>query len=186
MFVCWKDIVVCGGRGDGNRIDSGQCRRSADTTDINAADISTANGAPAACSKPPGSAVPASAGDDEVHSLGAFALLVRLDIERDALPLGQRLQSRPLDGGDVHKHVASAIVRLDEAVAALRVEELDRTCHGHRETPFPVVAPPSAPAARRLGRTFTNGGKQMAFWASVTPPAPTGGGTSKPARIEIG
>src|SRR5712691_3892502 len=101
-----------------------------------------------------------SAGDDEVDGLRAFALLVGLDVEGDALPLGQRLEAGALDGGDVHEHVASAVVRLDEAVAALGVEELDRTCHGHRETPFPVVAPPPAPTARRLGRTFANGERE--------------------------
>src|SRR5262249_48404513 len=126
-------------------------------------------------------AVARSAGDDEVDGLRTLALFIGLDVEGEALPLAQRFEPGPLDGGDVHEHVAAAIVRLDEAVAALGVEELDRTCHGHRETPFPVVAPPPAPTARRLGRTFTNG-ESSGLTASLTPPAPTGGGTSKPAR----
>src|SRR5207253_3511412 len=112
-----------------------------------------------------------STGDDEVDGLRTLALLVGLDVEGDALPLGQRLEPGALDGGDVHEDVAAAVVRLDEAVAALGVEELDRTCHGHRETPFPVVAPPPTPTARRLGRTFTNG-ESSGLTASVTPPGP--------------
>ena len=72
-------------------------------------------------------------------------------------PSFRDLRPGPLDGGDVHEDVASSVIRLDETVAALGIEEFDRTCHGHRETPFPVVAPPSAPAARRLGRTFAIG-----------------------------
>src|ERR1700730_8733215 len=112
-----------------------------------------------------------STGDDQVDGLRTLALLIGLDVDRDALPLGQRLEPGALDGGDVHEDVAAAVVRLDEAVAALGVEELDRTCHGHRETPFPVVAPPPTPTARRLGRTFTNG-ESSGLTASVTPPGP--------------
>src|SRR5262249_15831019 len=37
--------------------------------------------------------------------------------------------------------------------------------------PFPVVAPPPTPMARRLGRTFTNG-ESSGLTASVTPPGP--------------
>src|SRR5258706_47571 len=122
-----------------------------------------------------------SAGDDEVDGFRALALLVGLDVEGEALPLAQRFEPGLLDRGDVHEHVAATVVGLDEAVAALGVEKLDRTCHGHRETPFPVVAPPPTRTARRLGRTFSNG-ESSGLTASVTPPAPTGGGTSKPAR----
>src|SRR5947209_11374542 len=86
-------------------------------------------------------AVPAfaarSAADDQIYRFGALALLVRLDVEADALPLVERFQARTLDRGDVHEHVATAVVRLDETVAALAVEEVDRTAHGHREAPFP-------------------------------------------------
>src|ERR1700742_4475229 len=73
----------------------------------------------------------------QVDRLGALALLVRFDLEIDALSFGQILQPRPLDRGDVHEHVAPAVVRLDEAVATFSVEELDRTSHGHRDTPPP-------------------------------------------------
>src|SRR5882724_5429593 len=98
--------------------------------------------------------------DDEIDGFRALALLVGLDVEGDALSLVQRLEPGALDGGDVHENVAPTVVRFDEAVAALGVEEFDDTCHGHRETPFPVVAPPPAPTARRLSRTFTLGGRQ--------------------------
>src|SRR5262245_14882301 len=37
--------------------------------------------------------------------------------------------------------------------------------------PFPAVAPPPTPMARRLGRTFTNG-ESSGLTASVTPPGP--------------
>src|SRR5262245_32937172 len=98
-----------------------------------------------------------SAGDDEVDGLRAFAFLVGLDIERDALSFGQRLEPGTLDGGDVHEHIAPAVVRLDEAVAALCIEELDRTCHRHWDTPNPMVVPPPALTARRRGWTFITG-----------------------------
>src|SRR5262249_22235538 len=81
----------------------------------------------------------------------AFALLVGLDVEGDTLPLGQRLEPGAFDGGDVHEDVTASVVRLDEAVAALGIEEFDRTCHGHRETPFPrgcSAADPHGTAAR--------------------------------------
>src|SRR5690349_12750061 len=86
--------------------------------------------------------------DHQVDRLGAFALLVRLNLEGDALSFGQILQSRPFDRGDVHEHIASAIVRLDEAVAAFSIEELDRPSHGHRETP-----PPQCSTAARTSRS---------------------------------
>src|SRR6476620_129789 len=75
-----------------------------------------------------------SASDDQIHSLWTFALLVGLDFKLNSLSFGQRLQSSVLDGGDVHEDIASAIVRLDEAVPALAIEELDRTTHGHLQT----------------------------------------------------
>src|ERR1051326_4995440 len=86
-----------------------------------------------------------SAADDQIHRLWALALLVGLDVEADALALVERFQARALDGRDVHEHVAPPIVRLDEAVAALAVEELDRIGHCHREAPFPNVASPPGP-----------------------------------------
>src|SRR5262245_10418487 len=91
----------------------------------------------------------ALAGDDKVDRFRSLALLVRLDVEGNTLPLVQSLQPCPLDGRDVNEHVASTIVRFDEAVSTLCIEELNGTCHGHRETPFPRWLPPPAPTARR-------------------------------------
>src|SRR6185295_1563800 len=93
-----------------------------------------------------------SASDDQVHSLWAFALLVGLDLKLNSLSFGQRLQSGVLDSGDVHEDIAPAIVRLDEAVPALAVEELDRTTHGHcRLLPPVVMLRHRSPTARQLG-----------------------------------
>src|SRR5215213_9658655 len=97
-----------------------------------------------------------SAGDDKVHGLWPLALLVGLDFKLDSLSFIERLQSSLLDRGDVHEHIASAIVRFDKAVAAFTVEELDRTAHGHRKLPPPAKAPPPTHTVRRLGRTFTS------------------------------
>src|SRR5882724_9349327 len=120
--------------------------------------------------------------DDEIDGFRALALLVGLDVEGDALSLVQRLEPGALDGGDVHEDIAPAVVRFDEAVAAFGVEELDDTCHGHRETPFPVVCSAAGPHGATAQPDIHKRGKQRPKMASVTPPAPTGGGTSKPAR----
>src|SRR5262249_61533759 len=64
-----------------------------------------------------------SAGDDEGDGLRTLALLVGLDVEGDALPLGQRLEAGALDSGDVHEDVPASGVPLDEAVAALGIQE---------------------------------------------------------------
>src|SRR5271156_1902746 len=81
-----------------------------------------------------------SSGDDEIDRFRALTLLVGLDIEADALTLDQRFQPRTFNSGDVHEHVAAAVVGLDETVAAFAVEELDRTTHCHRVTPSPADA----------------------------------------------
>src|SRR5712671_1628598 len=87
----------------------------------------------------------------QVDRLGAFALLVRFDLECDALSFGQVLQPGSLHRGDVDKHIAAAVIGLDEAIATFSIEELDRTSHGHRETP-PRTAPPLR-ALKRIGPT---------------------------------
>src|SRR5262249_49654140 len=76
-----------------------------------------------------------SAGDDEIDSLRPLARLVGLGVGADALTLRGCLQPGALARRDVHEDVATAVVRLDEAVAALAIEELDRTGLCHRETP---------------------------------------------------
>src|SRR5437879_2517627 len=108
---------------------------------------------PAELSQPrPRSASSASVSsrNHQVDRLGALALLVRFDLERNALSLCQILQSGPLDGGDVNEHIAATVIGLDEAVAALSIEELDRTSHGHRETPPPYCS--AATPNMRIGR----------------------------------
>jgi hypothetical protein len=52
----------------------------------------------------------------------------------------------------MNEDIAAAIVRLDEAVAALTVEELNRSRHGHGQTPLPLLR--RRAAARRLDQTF--------------------------------
>src|SRR4051812_25652376 len=91
---------------------------------------------PAAEMRPPSSGL-CLRRQHQVHGFRALALLVRLDLETDTLSFGQILQARALHRRDVHEHVASTVVRLDEAVAALTIEELDCPSHGHRETPPP-------------------------------------------------
>src|SRR3954453_3470326 len=78
----------------------------------------------------------------QIDRLGAFALLVRLYLEGDALSLHQVFQSGALHRGDVDEHIAAAVVGLDEAVAALPIEEFDCPGHGHRENSSPRIAPP--------------------------------------------
>lgn len=42
---------------------------------------------------------------------------VALKIEIDLLPLSQRAHTGPLNGADMHKHIAAAIIGLDKAEA---------------------------------------------------------------------
>src|SRR5882757_1607122 len=112
-----------------------------------------------------------SAGDDQIHRLRAFALLVGLDFELNPLSFVERFQSGLLDRGDVHEHIASAIVRLDEAVATLAIEELDRTTVCHRQTPSPANASPPTPTDGGSAK-HSHRKKASALEASVTPPTP--------------
>src|SRR5665811_2273473 len=119
-------------------------------------------------------------GDDQVHGLRAFALLVRFNIEADALSLVQALESGLFHGGDVDEHIACAIVRLDEAVAALAIEKLHDSSLRHRETPLPALLR-RRPHAQRLGRTFTYGKASAANGLSHSAGLRnSGGGTSLP------
>src|SRR3569832_1532576 len=101
----------------------------------------------------------------EVDRLRPFALLVRRDVECDALSFGQILQPGALDGRNVNKHVAATVVRFDEAVAAFSVEELDRPSHGHRET-SPRIAPPLRPSCVSADRTFVADIFRRKLWPS--------------------
>src|SRR3984885_7126028 len=127
----------------------------------------------------------ALAGDDQIDRLRTLALLVRLDIEADALTFDQRLQPRTLDRGDVHKHIATAIVRFDETVSTLTVKKFDRTGHCHRATPSPWLLRRRPP--RRDGLAGHPHGARLRPHTrpqSLRRP-PTGGGTSKPATDKL-
>lgn len=67
----------------------------------------------------------------------AGGLLAALDddFETDFLTLDQRAHTCALYGRDVHKHVFRSIVRLNEAVALLRIEKFDSSDR-HQEFPF--------------------------------------------------
>jgi hypothetical protein len=55
----------------------------------------------------------------------------------------------------MHEHVAAAIVRLDETVAALAIEELHHTLLRHLETPTPQLA--AGPTLGGAAWTFREG-----------------------------
>src|SRR3569833_4141866 len=67
----------------------------------------------------------AASAHDEIDRLRTLTLLVGLDIESDALPFVEALAAGRLARRDMHEYVTSAVVRLDEAVTALTVAELD-------------------------------------------------------------
>ena len=50
-------------------------------------------------------------------------------------PSSRRVDAGALDRGDVHEHVLAAVIGLDEAVALLRVVELDGAALAHRKSP---------------------------------------------------
>src|SRR5580692_2790397 len=90
-----------------------------------------------------------------------------------------------LDGGDVHEHIASAVIRFDKSVSAFAVEEFDRTGHCHRENSYPVVVRRRPP--RHDGRAaIRNWNRRRPWMASVTlhslvwEAAPKGSRTSEP------
>jgi hypothetical protein len=87
----------------------------------------------------------------QIDRLGAFALLVRFNLERNTLSFGQILQSCPLHGRDVNEHIATAVIGFDKAIATFAIKELDRTSIGHREI-LPRIAP-SAARNSRIGST---------------------------------
>src|SRR5918997_424833 len=76
-----------------------------------------------------------SAGDHQVNSLGAFALLVRFNLKAEPLAFVQRFQPRTFDCGDVHEDVTPAVVRLHETIASFTVEKLHNARLRHREAP---------------------------------------------------
>src|SRR5215471_3667722 len=128
-------------------------------------------------------AVLVSTGDDQVYRLRPLAFLVGLDIERDALPLGQRLQSGALNGGDMHEYVPPAVIRLDETISALAIEEFDRTGHCHRENSYPRGCSAAVPPRHDSSAGHSHPGKASAQTGlGHSGGLSNGGRTSKPAR----
>ncbi len=58
---------------------------------------------------------------------GAFPALALLNVEGQLLPIRQSRHSRTRERGDMNEDVLGTIVRLNKAVALLRVEPLNRT-----------------------------------------------------------
>jgi hypothetical protein len=63
----------------------------------------------------------------------------------------------------VNEHIAAAVIGLDEAIASFSIEELDRTSHGHRETPPPYCC--AATPFQRIGLTGNPPSESLAIWA---------------------
>jgi hypothetical protein len=94
---------------------------------------------------------------------GAFLTL--LDLKLDALPFRQTAISIPLNGGEMHKHIAATIVAGDEPITLLIAEPLDGSGFNlaHLKTSFCLpdvvdVAPPALtknrPGLTSLGGTY--------------------------------
>src|SRR5262249_32250174 len=113
-----------------------------------------------------------STGDDQVHRLRPLAFLVGLNIERDALPLVQRLQPSALNSGDMHEYVPPAVIRLDETISAIAVEEFDLPGHCHRETSYPRGCSAAVPPRHDSSAGHSHPGESVGpKQASVTPAA---------------
>ena len=88
------------------------------------------------------------------------AQIVGLDLESHLLPLIQRLQAGSGDCGHVHEDVAPAVIRLDEAVTLVRIEEFHHTLLRHASRSDwagprarrRLRGPPAQTYARGLGR----------------------------------
>src|SRR3569833_2647671 len=93
----------------------------------------------------------AASAHDEIDRLGTLTLLVGLDIESDALPFVEALEAGRLDRRDMHEYVTSAVVRLDEAVTALTVEDLDHTKQHQQKTPTRTATGPTHGGGRGGG-----------------------------------
>src|ERR1700704_1808979 len=88
------------------------------------------------------------------------------------LPFIQRLKPGALDRGDVHENIARTIVWFDEAITTLGIEELDDTCHCHRELPGVPHRPPSRhDGAASKFRTMESLGPYRSLWHSAGTPS---------------
>src|SRR3954464_10211895 len=81
----------------------------------------------------------------------------------------------------MHEHIPAAIVRFDEAVTPLAIEELDRTTLRHREAPFPQCCPAAGPHGTAARPDIRSTGKASAPRRSHFRRPPEGGGTSEPS-----
>src|SRR5665213_374983 len=97
-----------------------------------------------------------SSAHDQIDRLGPFALLVGFDIEADLLAFIQALHSGCFDRGDVHEHIARAVVRFDETISSLRIKKLNDSSLRHRVFPPPHCST-TGPTHGGSARTFTNG-----------------------------
>jgi hypothetical protein len=66
----------------------------------------------------------------------------------------------------VNEHIAAAVIGLDKAIASFSIEELDRTSHGHRETPPPYCC--AATRFQRIGPTGNSPSESLAIGADQT------------------
>src|SRR4051794_32747332 len=88
----------------------------------------------------------------------------------------ENFQSRALDRRYMDKHVATAVIRFDETIAALAIKKLDRTGHGHRETPLPDC---SATGSHRRMPGHSPSGESIGHHDLSHSAGPHRGGTSK-------
>src|SRR5208282_5931193 len=100
-----------------------------------------------------------SVGLDQLQiSRRGFALLALLKLEADLLAFVERADAGVLHGGDVDEHVLAAVFGLNEAVALLGVEPLDRT---HRHENLRITGKTSAVARHRAADRPSVGGMQV-------------------------
>ena len=116
-------------------------------------------------------------GDDQVHRLGALALLVGLDIEGDALALGQRLEPRPLHSMQMAV-TYPAFPRTSDVIGSFIIRKAANAKAQNRGEPFTFVehwqpfallergysCPPSS-FWRTAKRTGMSAPKTCNYWA---------------------
>jgi hypothetical protein len=71
----------------------------------------------------------------KIDRLRALPLLIRLDLVSDALAFVQRVQSGFFNRRDMYENIPASIVRLDESIALVGVEEFDGTLLRHSTRP---------------------------------------------------
>src|ERR1700730_4097101 len=115
----------------------------------------------------------------QIDSLGALALLVRLDLKSHTLAFVQGVQARPLDRRDMDENITPAIVGFYKPITPLRIKEFDCSLlrHGTHSSPSilpgPAWArqcgPPALPVRIHSGVNSTRrkwGGREL--WQAVS------------------